>query len=74
MCTFLSISYKDVLIKVLLFTYFTLYFVYVQYMTHSNGYLHIILFCSIMQSMFQEFNKKSNSKQTIAKKLCIELN
>ncbi len=31
---------------------------YVQYMTHSNGYLHIILFCSIMQSMFQEFNKK----------------
>ncbi len=35
---------------------------------------YFILFCSIMQSMFQELNKKSNSKQTIAKKLCIELN
>ncbi len=50
---------------------------YVQYMAHSNGYLHIhyfILFCSIIQSTFQELNKKSISKQTIAKKLCIELN
>ncbi len=35
---------------------------------------YFILFCSIIQSMFQELNKKSNSKQTIAKKLCIELN
>ncbi len=34
---------------------------------------YFILFCSIIQSMFQELNKKSNSK-TIAKKLCIELN
>ncbi len=35
---------------------------------------YFILFCSIMQSMFQELNLKSNSKQTIANKLCIELN
>ncbi len=53
MCTFLSISYKDVLIRVLLFTYFKLYVVYVVCTVHG---------------------KKSNSKQTIAKKLCIELN
>ncbi len=33
---------------------------------------YFILFCSIMQSMFQELNKKSHSKQTIANKLCIE--
>ncbi len=35
---------------------------------------YFILCCSIIQSMFQELNKKSNSKQTIANKLCIELN
>ncbi len=35
---------------------------------------YFILFCSIIQSVFQELNKKSNPKQTIAKKLCIELN
>ncbi len=35
---------------------------------------YFILFCSIIQSMFQELNKKSYSKQIIAKKLCIELN
>ncbi len=35
---------------------------------------YFILFCSIIQSMFQEFNTKSNSKQTISNKLCIELN
>ncbi len=40
MCTFLSISYKDVLIRVLLFTYFKLYFVHVVCTVH-NGYLHI---------------------------------
>ncbi len=76
MCTFLSISYKDVLIRVLLFTYFTLYFVYVVCPVHDTCTFtyYFILCCSIMQSMFQELNKKSNSKQTIAKKLCIELN
>ncbi len=35
---------------------------------------YFILFCSIIQSMFQELNTKSNLKQTILKKLCIELN
>ncbi len=39
-------------IRVLLFTYFTLYFVYVVctvYMAHSNGYLHIhILLYSVL--------------------------
>ncbi len=80
MCTFLSISYKDVLIRVLLFTYFKLYFVYVVYSTWHTVVdtctftYYFILFCSIIQSMFQELNKKINSKQTIAKKLCIELN
>ncbi len=36
MCTFLSISYKDVLIRVLLFTYFKLYFVYVACTVHGT--------------------------------------
>ncbi len=49
---------------------------YVQYMAHimDTFIYYFILFCSIIQSMFQELNTKSNSKQTIAKKLCIELN
>ncbi len=36
MCTFLSISYKDVLIRVLLFTYFKLYVVYVLCTVHGK--------------------------------------
>ncbi len=36
MCTFLSINYKDVLIRVLLFTYFKLYFVYVLCKVHGT--------------------------------------
>ncbi len=46
MCTFMSISYKMFFIRVLLFTYFTLYLcmLYVQYMTHINGYIHILLY------------------------------
>ncbi len=36
MCTFLSISYKNVLIRVLLFTYFKLYFVYVVCTVHGT--------------------------------------
>ncbi len=52
MCTFLSISYKDVLIRVLLFTYFKMYCVYVQYMAHSNVYLHIhILLYSVLAGL-----------------------
>ncbi len=39
---------------------------YVQYMAHSNGYntftYYYILFCSIIQSMFQELNKKKDFK------------
>ncbi len=34
--SFLSISYKDVLIRVLLFTYFTLYLVYVVCRVHGT--------------------------------------
>ncbi len=36
MCTFLSISYKDVFIRVLFFTYFKLYFVYVVCTVHGT--------------------------------------
>ncbi len=36
MCTFLSISYKYVLIRVLLFTYFKLNFVYVVCTVHGT--------------------------------------
>ncbi len=72
MCTFLSISYKDVIIGVLLFTYFTLYFVRTAHGTH-NGYLHIhILLYSVLfyyTVHFSGIKYKSNSKQTIAKKL-----
>ncbi len=47
MSFFLSISYKEVLlIRVLLFTYFTLYFVYVVCTVHGthNGYIHMLLY------------------------------
>ncbi len=47
----LSISYKDVLIRALLFTYFKLYFVYVVCTVHGthNGYFHIhILLYSVL--------------------------
>ncbi len=80
MCTFLSISYKDVIIRVLLFTYFKLYFVYVvctvqvkNIMDTCTFTFYFILFCFIIKSIFQELNKKSYSKQTIAKKLCIKV-
>ncbi len=36
MCTFLSISYKDVFIRVLLFTYFKLYFVCIVCTVHGT--------------------------------------
>ncbi len=48
MCTFLSISYKDVLTRVLLFTYCILCMFYVKYMAHSNGYLHIHILLFIL--------------------------
>ncbi len=43
MCAFLSISYKDVFIRVLLFTYFTLYFVYVVCTVHGTLLYFILL-------------------------------
>ncbi len=72
MCTFMSISYKDVFISVLLFTYCMLY---VQYMAH-NGYIHILLYSVLFYytGHVSGIKYKSNSKQTIVKKLCIELN
>ncbi len=47
MCTFLSISYKYVFIRVILFTYSHCIFVYVvmySTMAHSNRYIHILLY------------------------------
>ncbi len=35
-CTFLSISYRDVFIMVILFIYFTLYFVFVVCTVHDT--------------------------------------
>ncbi len=77
MCTFLSISYTDVLIRVYCLHIFIVCCVYSTWHTVMDTCTFIyyfILFCSIIQSTFQELNIKSNSKQTIAKKLCIELN
>ncbi len=78
MCTFMSISYKDVFIRVLLFRYFKMYFVYVVCTVHGthNGYIHILLYSVLFYYTVHVsgIKYKSNSKQTIVKKLCIELN
>ncbi len=49
---------------------------YVQYMAHSNGYIHILLYSVLFHYSVHVsgIKKINNSKQTIAKKLCIELN
>ncbi len=63
-------TYKDAIVYIL-YVVCTLHGTVMDTCTFT---FYFILFCSIIQSMFRELNKTSNSKQTIAKKLCTELN
>ncbi len=75
MCTFMSISYKDVFIRVycLHISHCILCMLYVQHMTHINGYIHILLYSVLFYYTVHVsgIKYKSYSKQIIAKKLCI---